>query len=139
MHRIRLRKPWIRRLGDSNTAPVKVDVPDSDADSLAVGQPQTGQLQSGQTLIYQRSFNLPTGLEPDDRVRLEIDGFVGHSASILINDQDVHRSENGVSMRVDVTDRLERSNRLEIRLSPDPAGRARLSGAVSLMIFANQA
>lgn len=145
MHSIRLRRPWLRsRKGQ--TQPDRVDVPDQDPVLLAAGD----------TLTYQRSFNRPTGLDAASTVSLVIEGYLGDSMDISLNDETFTRvagsgqsaspgqsasrgestgtSEPTGPLKIDIGADLQATNRLALRIKADSSGNARLVGGVSLQI-----
>lgn len=121
-HRIRLRRPWTRiteiQTGVTRTED-RVDVPDApESDGIPAGDPAD---DAATAVRYSRRFNCPSGLSADDRVFIQIGGWTGrltdvscnaHSQSILPSSPDVSQD-----CRVDVTDVIQPSNELQIRLS----------------------
>ncbi|KAA5544557.1 hypothetical protein FYK55_09565 [Roseiconus nitratireducens] len=133
MHTIRLRRPWTRiahRFPASE--PVidhKVDVPDSD------GVPRASDV------TYQRRFNRPTGLAPDDRVLLRIEAWKAATIRVILNDaplftRDVSHTADSVDAGVtlDISNTMQSSNSLAIELGGTDVGPPALIGAVSLQI-----
>jgi hypothetical protein len=125
MHTIRLHGPWQKRIDDQSSLRVHVPELDSDhpADELAP-----------QTVSYQRRFNLPTGLEPDNRVLLTVSGWIGRLQSLRLNEQPLP-ADQGL-LEVDITRWLRPHNRLELVLASDAGQPPRLSGEVALLIDA---
>lgn len=123
MHTIRLRRPWLRSV-EGQTGSGKVDVPDVRSVPGA-----------GKPVTYRRSFNQPTGLESHERVDLVIDRFSGASICVSLNGERIDAGDATFPLRIDVTARLEHSNRLEVQLEPGADGKAVLDGAVTLQIL----
>ena len=129
VHKIRLRRPWLRTVDEPKQSGDRVDVPD----------PGHLELREGSRLIYRRAFNRPTGLEIGDKVWLSIDSYSGRSIRVLLNDQSVFQSDTREPIRIDLTTDLEAANRLEIRLAGSMEEdtqtiSAGLDGEVSLQI-----
>jgi hypothetical protein len=122
MHEIRLRKPWQRCRQDGSDC-VRVDVPEQD----------DGDPADQDVLCYSRGFNLPTGLRPGSRVYLRIDRWEGRLESVTVNDSGVER-EGFELAAAEITQLLQPHNQVTVRLAGLPGRRARLSGAVTLLI-----
>lgn len=123
MHVIRLRKPWIRTLGDDGIE-CRVDVPDETC------------LETQATewvACYHRRFNCPSRLQ-DVRVYLRITGWQGQMTSLCLNAVPIPVNETCHAIDVEVTALLRSHNELVITLSGTNQLTPRLSGEVSLGI-----
>ncbi len=134
MHRIRLRKPWLKATTASfmNDQPldvdaIKSDVPDTDTSLLPPG--------ADGFLVYQRTFNRPTGIGDATRVHLQIDSWAGHLAWVDLNGDALARDlpQSRGPLRIDVTPSLQSGNRLRIGLRATDQ-QALLNGEVCLLI-----
>lgn len=125
MHTIRLRRPWMRSIPGQPT-PEKVDVPDDSSVTV----------DAGTVVQYQRSFNRPTGLGPDDTIWILIESYRAQSIEVRLNDHPLDQTEHTAdgSVRVNVTNHLAPSNRLELQLTADAIQPGLLDGLVSLQI-----
>ena len=123
MHTIRLRRPWLRSIGDQEL-PTKVDVPDADRSA-----------DGGDSFVtYRRAFNRPSGLGPDDRVWLAIARFGDCSIRVLLNDTSIFHGDAPQPLRIDVTRHLDHTNQLTIQLTAESPLNAVLDGEVTLQI-----
>ena len=125
MHTIRLHGPWEKRIDDHSSVRVRVPEFDSDQPADEIGP---------QTVSYQRRFNLPTGLEPDDRILLAVSGWIGRLVSLRLNEQPLPADQP--PLEVEIARLLRPHNRLELVLAADADQRPRLSGEVALLIDA---
>ena len=123
MHTIRLRRPW-KRFIDHSGDPDNVDVPDQTPLSA----------QPGTTLTYRRAFNRPTGLSPSDKVWLSVVQKAASSIQIVFNESIVFESETSNPIRVNISDQLQPSNQIAIRLTSCGESPALLDGQVALEI-----
>ena len=128
MHTIRLRKPWKRiSLGDDTES--RVDVPD-----LTPVSPSGDAVG----LIYERRFNLPTGLETNSRVRITVSRWRGVLQNITVNDREVSAEASGTwdppGLDLDVSSLLRPHNTLRLMLAGSGDATALLDGEVSLVI-----
>ena len=134
MHTIRLRRPWNRRVGHEDRS-VRVDVPDLEpVPDFQLEREGSGQETLSSPVLYERSFNCPTGLDQSSRVRLRIQSMRGKQVQIGLNGQSLVESEISsltFPMELTITDHLQPSNRLELQLSGKGA---RLDGEVVLRI-----
>lgn len=127
MHRIRLHGPW-EVSGPLTAEPRSEQWP---LDWGALFGPTAGVAR------FARSFQAPTNLDADERVWLSFAGL-GGEGQISLNShvlQDVTAQSS--SLAVDITERLQQRNRLEIELRFDPItalGRGGIYGEVALMI-----
>ena len=73
---------------------------------------------------FTRTFHRPTNLEPGCEVQLVFEGL-GGKAQISLNGQKIQGIGDdyrcGVSLHIDVTDRLELHNELQVEIEFDPA------------------
>ncbi|QDV65533.1 hypothetical protein [Crateriforma conspicua] len=137
MHRIRLRKPWLKATTASflDDQPLgvdafKSDVPDTDTSVLPSG--------TDEFLVYQRTFNRPTGIADATRVHLQIDRWAGHLVGVDLNGEVLAHdiAQTDAPLRIDVTSSLQTGNRLRIGLLATDQ-QALLSGEVYLLIENN--
>lgn len=119
-HRIRLKKPWTRRDGTGETTR-GVDVPDSSEDRDA--KPES-------RVTYCRRFNRPTGIEPTDRLELEIGEVIGTMIAVRLNGLILKADQN---VRPDITEHVSDHNELEIEIH-SIGSIPRLIGPVNLWI-----
>lgn len=133
MHTIRLRKPWQRTESDGTVR--RVDVPDLD-DELCDANDQATRLPHASPceVVYQRNFNLPSGLDGDAIVSLCVDHWSGRLVGITINEKPLDVPTAARTLRLNITDQLDRQNRLAIRLADQTDSKARLDGEVVLSI-----
>ncbi|MFK8111486.1 MAG: hypothetical protein AB8B91_04775 [Rubripirellula sp.] len=117
MHTIRLKHPWQKR-GPAGQS-VKVDVP------------ETESTQHDGAHTYCRTFHTPSGLEPSTRVHLQVTEWRGQLESISLNghvlDADDHLDR-------EISELLEKNNRIEIEIRGVGDQLACLSGEVRLVI-----
>lgn len=153
-HRIRLRKPWERydqtlQMHDGGKI-VASDVPTASSESH-VDVPDLSRAEfTGSSVAtnpvyratYLRKFHRPSGIEPDDRVQLEVGAVRGRIAEIRINaivisDHGEFDRNPSSSNRLELDDRLVDHNELEIELesTADVPGHPRLVGDVNLWII----
>lgn len=124
MHRIRLRKPWLKQIGDQFSK--GVDVPD-------LIDPIPGE----KLVRYQRSFNQPTGLTPNDSVFLNITKIHGKASVIEINGKPCFLADvlaHDFPIRVNITKDLLPHNKIDIVLEFDTSVSPLLRGEVYLEI-----
>ncbi len=140
MHSIRLRGPWefqpLERFVLADDGQVRSETP---------GLPPAGKVRTpadwGDTLgraflgrvRYTRGFNLPTNLDPHERVWLVADG-VDHEATVSLNDRPLGNIIGSQPTRFEITALLRPHNTLivEVSLTPtaynDPAVRGDRAG-----------
>lgn len=121
MHIIRLRRPW-EKSRDGGSQWIRIDVPEMDE----------GDVGDDATVLFRRRFNLPSGLQPSSRVRLRVDGWLGHLESITVNDSPL--DADSARIDADITDVLQAHNQILVRLRGTTIDPARLSGEVTLAI-----
>lgn len=127
MHIIRLRGPWLLS---------SLHAPEVEAVRGRIEQPCRNFLDLPGPVIYVRHFNRPTGLGEHDCVQLAIVEFCG-SIAIKLNQHPITPQPlNQPPVRVDITEHLQASNRLEIELFPSENEReqAGITGIVQLEI-----
>ncbi len=127
MHIIRLRGPWEKQV-DGRGEVIRVDVPDIETPTLAVAE--AGDRRA--SILYSRNFNLPSGLDPQDRVRLNIAAWLGRLRSVRLNGRTLAIGD--APLRIDLTDRLQRHNSIRLELHADAGEQPRLCGEVTLSI-----
>ncbi|MCO8123949.1 hypothetical protein NHH03_19550 [Stieleria sp. TO1_6] len=126
MHRIRLRRPWTRTVGDQPPTE-KIDVPDAD--------PAT--VQAGTSVCYRRAFNRPTGLTPDTTLWLSIGIPTGDSLRVSLNGHTIQALtaiQTAQPIQLDLTAKLLGSNELVIELESEQAALCGLTADVALLI-----
>lgn len=129
MHRIRLVGPWEFQwlTGDAVPTPrgrVRMPRRWGDLFGTACG-----------TARFVRRFGQPSGLEPDERVRLVFEG-IGGSARIELNGRELGRVKPpGRSAAFDVTGQLRPRNELRVTVTVDATSAdAGLWGVVAILI-----
>ena len=123
VHTIRLRRPWLRSVGDQEP-PTKVDVPDADLSAE----------RCDSFVTYRRAFNRPSGLEPNDRVWLSIAKYTDCSIRVLLNDVSIFQGDTPQPLRIDITPHLGNTNQLVIQRTAEHQLNAVLDGEVTLQI-----
>ncbi len=104
----------------------KAEVPDSDPVASPSG-----------AVVYQRNFNVPTGLQAGDRVFVNFERFEASRATVELNAQLLMETSCDAvrfPLRLDVTEQLAASNRLTVCLQPAADRSASINGDVSLQI-----
>jgi len=124
MHEIRLRKPWTRT-SDTEPESVVVDVPD---ETPLSGFPEGSEA----CVVYQRGFNLPSGLTGTETVELIIRAWHGDLKSVSINGINFPITES--PLVVDLANVMQRFNRIEITINAGLSQEPRLTGEVLLEI-----
>ena len=127
MHIIRLRGPWL-------LAPLYAS--DVKAVRGRIEQPYRSFLDVPGPVIYVRHFNRPTGLGEHACVQLAIIEFCG-SIAIKLNQHPIALEPvDQPPVRVEITQYLQASNRLEIEVVPSDNDHARagITGLVQLEI-----
>ncbi len=120
MHVMQLRSPW--KIDRNDGAGLKrCELPDL--------SPSTAD-----QAVYQRSFNRPTGLVPEQRLWLFIQEWMGSLASFTVNGRAMDVSSTGGSYQVEISRCLERHNVIELRLAALGDVQPRLVGPVELRI-----
>lgn len=121
-HWIRLRGPWevAWLAADGGTDPQQTAV-------RRVTLPASWQElfgQCGGTARFRRRFQRPTGLDPDERVRIVLED-VGGSIAARLNDvplSPLYDEDEPEKMCFDVTDLLQFTNLLTLDITFDPSG-----------------
>lgn len=129
-HTIRLRGPFTltRKRNGTQQAAVRVQVPCKISPDLV----ELPAIDADDVLSLRRSFRKPTGLEPQQRVTLELSNFE-KAKRLLLNfetESEVSAVFEGGGLTVDVTEKLLDANRLEIELASLPA----YAGEIQLVI-----
>ena len=114
-HRIRLRGPWEWRPSESDSAaPNLVHMPCTWQDLVAT--------QPGAQIRFLRRFGQPQLQNPNERVWLVVEGLAS-SAKVWMNDNVIDPCHTGPERcEREVTDLLERRNRLRIQMDRGPDG-----------------
>lgn len=129
-HTIRLRGPFVfvwKRNGTQQAA-VRVQVPcEISADLI-----ELPAIEADDAFFLRRTFGKPTGLDPTQRVTLELSNFKKAKRLGLNFETQSELSDAVVdgALKLDVTESLLQSNRLEIELDSLPA----FAGDVRLVI-----
>lgn len=139
-HRIRLIGPWEYSWTGSLTAPTESL---SETTSGSVKMPCDWLVLFGTdagAATFSRRFHCPTNLEPHERVFLVFEG-IGGQGEIALNDEVLAQvTPTDQPVEVEVTNRLQRFNRLNVSLQFNPQAatpyRGGLYGAVVLEIRA---
>jgi hypothetical protein len=110
-HQIRLRAAWTRRTApEDRSAGPRVTLPDA---------PQ--RCAAGETVIYERSFNCPSGINDRTSLRLRVPGWRGKLSLSLDGERLCDQEdESAAGLVIDLTGRLRQSHRLQLRLAPAP-------------------
>jgi len=127
MHTIRLRRPW-RRTAGQDGAIENVSLPDLNPVASPSG-----------SVLYERIFNCPTGLESGDRVCLVIGHLRASHVSVHLNAislLDTAVDNVVLPLRLDLTEQLQPSNQLAIQLQSTSQTTVSLDGDVCLQIEA---
>ncbi|MCC9644906.1 hypothetical protein LOC71_21730 [Rhodopirellula sp. JC740] len=123
-HRIRLRRPWKREVYCNRQlihVEERVDLPDSQAIIL---DEESAASHNVFDVTYHRSFNCPTGLEPTDKLSIELQKPVSGEVEVRLNGESLPRDET-VGSKTDATEEvgiysisepLRSQNSLEIHL-----------------------
>jgi hypothetical protein len=119
MHIIRLRSPW-KSACEADVCFQRCDVPDLNE--------HLGRV------VYQRSFNRPTGLANHQRVWLMVHRWDGRLESLRVNGRAFSVRAGEESCRVDITDQLQLHNQIELTLTANAEVSPRLIGPVELGI-----
>jgi hypothetical protein len=120
MHVMQLRSPWKIDRNDGSGL-LRCELPDfspSRADQV----------------VYQRSFNRPTGLVPEQRLWLFIQEWMGLVVSLTVNGCAMDIGSTEFSCQVEISRYLERHNVIELRLAAVGDVQPRLVGPVELRI-----
>lgn len=131
IHRMNLRGPWFYEWIDgpepADAFPERCADRDSPQMSTSRVRMPAGWLDAfgavTGTVRLRRRFGCPTGLEPDERVQVTVDGFTGQGDLAVNGEKLGTLHDAGTPQSFDVTDRLQRSNTLEITLRHDPGVR----------------
>jgi hypothetical protein len=117
LHQIRLQGPWeVVPPGESAAREAWIPAP-----WRALFGEQFG------TALYRRNFNRPTGLEPDDQVRIRLPELAGEVMTVMLNSVTLACAPDEL-LAFDATGALQDFNRLEIAFRaaanavPDHAG-----------------
>ncbi len=121
MHIIRLRGPWERQVAGSASV-TRGSVPDSE-----------GSTADAQSILYLRRFNKPTGLEPQERVYLQVDHWQGERCWVELNGRSL-ASSSAPPLQVDITAQLSAHNLLSLRIDSGEGQPPSLVGEVNLAI-----
>ena len=132
VHRIRLRGPWrYESLSAEITDPASGRVPLPGAWQELFGE-VAGRVR------FSRTFHRPTNLEPGSRVHLVFEGL-GGAAEISLNGRKIGESANGTaaedSLRIEVTERLNPHNELQVDVQYDPTESATPGGLWGLVVL----
>ena len=113
-HRIRLRGPWefcwVKPAGRRDQPAGEIRLPSRWKDAFG---------DARGTVRLSRKFNGPTGIEPGDRIWLEV--AAGGEAGVLLNGDWLGHVGPGVIARFDVSNRIALHNRTELDLSREEA------------------
>ena len=122
-HVIRLRGPWeyepleqFASTDEGQRASSTADLPPGGKVQMSSDWSATLGADFLGRVRFTRHFNLPTNLEPAERVWLVFDG-VDHSASVTLNGEPLGTLAGMQTRRVDITGRLALRNRLEVEVS----------------------
>lgn len=124
-HRIHLRGPWIVRAlvppasSQGQTVERRVTMP---ADWASSAGPSTS------LAIFERRFQWPTVLEPDERAWLVFEGL-GGQGSVALNETRIGDLDSQPT-RFDITDSLRSTNLLRVELEFAPAPHCENSGGL---------
>ncbi len=120
MHVMQLRSPWKIDRNDGSGL-LRCELPDfspSRADQV----------------VYQRSFNRPTGLVPEQCLWLFIQEWMGLLVSLTVNGRAMDIGSTEFSCQVEISRCLELHNVIELRLAAVGDVQPRLVGPVELRI-----
>lgn len=113
-HPIRLRGPWTYSLESSAATELstgRLKIPD---EWLAWCHAVCGCRESIVKVVFQRRFGKPTGLTPQDKVELVVDGELLID-EVLVNNVAIAR--NTTYLRADIVRLLNESNELTLRIT----------------------
>ena len=135
VHRIRLIGPWEFRWGELAGTPISADgsrvcpFETSGSVKMPCDWNSLFGLAGGQA-SFSRRFHRPTNLESHEQVVIVLTG-VGGSGTVMLNGQLLSEfSESSVSVEVNVTDRLQAFNVLEIGIHFHPSAEVARRGGM---------
>jgi hypothetical protein len=132
LHTIRLRRPWEKTAVGADV-PQRVDVPEPippEPNAAALDRHDAGE----SSYHYRRRFNRPTSLDSASSVRLVVTGWSGKLDWLRFNQQPLPVA--GDAIDIEIIDRLQRQNTIELQLTGTAGAPAALSGEVQLHIRA---